>query len=242
MARPNKRETKAGGPPVALSRDTILETALRLVDEHGVNAVSMRAVAADLGVTPMALYFHVANKAELLDAVIHRVVAMIELPEHPDATWEELMLAFARSGRRVMLAHPGVAAAIIAESPSGVGEPGLLLGERIYAAMTRAGFADVDMVTGFYTVMVFTLGFVAMETPRHPTPLAAGERDAVVERMESFFASLPTTAFPHTVRLASDLARITTEEQFDGGVGAIVAGLRSRLPVPPDGRAPAHTD
>jgi hypothetical protein len=154
---------------------------------------------------------------------------MIEIPEDPDASWDELMRAFAHSGRRVMGAHPGIAAAIVAESPSGVGEPGLRQGERIYAAMNRAGFSNTDTVVGFYTMMVFAIGFVAMETPRHPTPLAAGERDAVVERMESFFASLPTAEYPQHVRLAAGLARMTTEEQFDGGVNAIIAGLQIRL-------------
>ena len=89
-------------------------------------------------------------------------------------------------------------------------------------------------VVGFYTVMVFVLGFVAMEAPRHPKPLSPGERDAVVERMESFFASLPTAVYPNTVRLAPELARMTTEEQFDGGVAAIIAGLRARLSHPSD--------
>jgi AcrR family transcriptional regulator len=228
--RSNTRKGKgAAMPHVALSRDLILDVALRIVDEEGIGALSMRAVAARLAVTPMALYFHVANKAELLDAVIHRVVAEIQLPDQPDATWDEFLLTFAQSGRQVMRAHPGIAAAIIGESPSGVGEPGLILGERIYAAMARAGFSGPDTVVGFYTVMVFVLGFVAMETPRHPKPLSPGERDAVVERMESFFASLPTAVYPNTVRLAPELARMTTEEQFDGGVAAIIAGLRARL-------------
>ena len=233
--------TMADAPSVALSPDVITDTALQLVARKGIGALSMRAVAKRLGVTPMALYFHVANKAELLDAVIHRVVADIELPERPDATWDELMLAFAQSSRRVLRAHPGIAAAIIAESPTGLGESGLRLGERIYAAMARAGFADSDMAVGFNTLLVFVLGFVAMETSRHPTPLAAGERDAVVERLESGFASLPVSEFPYHVRLASDLARITTEDQFDRGVGKVIAGIRARFHAKRDGRAVEET-
>jgi AcrR family transcriptional regulator len=224
-----------------LSRDIILDTALRIVDEEGLGAVSMRAVAARLGVTPMALYFHVGSKAELLDAVIPRVLAKVQLPQRADATWDELLLAFAQSGRRELHAHPGIAAAIIAENPSSVGEPGLRLGERIYAAMQRAGFVDAEMAVGFYTVMVFLLGFVAMETPRHPTPLAEGERDAMVERMEGFFASLPAADFPEHVRLAPELARMTTEAQFDSGVAVIIAGLRARLQSQPGDRTPTDT-
>jgi AcrR family transcriptional regulator len=236
MPRSTKSDTATATPHTALSRDVILDTALRIVDDEGLGAVSMRAVATRLGVTPMALYFHVGSKAELLDAVIHRVVAKVQLPQQADAAWDELLLAFAQSGRRELHAHPGVAAAIIAENPSSVGEPGLRLGERIYAAMQRAGFVDADMAVGFYTVMVFLLGFVAMETPRHPTPLAEGERDAMVERMEGFFASLPAADFPEHVRLAPELARMTTEEQFDSGVAVIIAGLRARLSTPSEVR------
>ena len=212
-----------------LSRELILTEALSILDEGGLGALSMRAVASRLGVTPMALYFHFKNKAELLDAVVQRVVADIHLPDDPNASWEELMLAFGTSGREVMRAHPGIAAAIIGENPSGVGEPGLRLGERIYAAMEAEGFDDVDMAVGFYTVMVFTLGFVAMETPRHAVPVAAAERDALVDRMEQFFASLPETDFPQHIRLAPHLARISTSDQFDMGLQTIVAGLRKRL-------------
>ncbi len=237
MPRLTKCATTAGAPPVALSQEVITDTALRLVAEKGIGALSMRAVAAQLGVTPMALYFHVANKAELLDAVIGRVIAEIELPEQPDATWDEIMLAFAQSGRSVLHAHPGIAAVIIAESPSGLGEPGLRLGERIYAAMARVGFADSVMAVGFNTLLVFVVGFVAMETSRHPTPLAAGERDAVVDHLEAFFTSLPPSEFPYHVRLAPELARITTEDQFDRGVKKIITGIRARLETKTDGHA-----
>jgi AcrR family transcriptional regulator len=219
----------AGREQPGLSRERILIEALSVLDDGGLGALSMRAVASRLNVTPMALYFHFKNKAELLDALVQRVVADIRLPDHPNASWEELMLAFGTSGRQVMREHPGIAAAIIGENPSGVGEPGLRLGERIYAAMQDAGFADVDMAVGFYTVMVFTLGFVAMEVPRHAVPVAESERDSLVDRMEQFFSSLPTTEFPQHVRLAPQLARISTSDQFDTGLQTIVAGLRERL-------------
>jgi TetR/AcrR family transcriptional regulator, tetracycline repressor protein len=211
-----------------LSRERILNVALSIVDEGGLGALSMRAVASRLSVTPMALYFHFKNKAELLDALVQRVVADIRLPDHPDVSWEELMLAFGTSGRQVMRAHPGIAAAIIGENPSGVGEPGLRLGERIYAAMHAAGFTDADMAVGFYTVMVFTLGFVAMEVPRHAVPITEFERDPVMDRMEEFFASLPVAEYPQHVRMAPQLARISTADQFDAGLHMIVSGLQAR--------------
>ena len=94
-----------------------------------------------------------------------------------DATWDELLLAFAQSGRRVMRAHPGIATAIIGESPRELVNLGWCLASGSTPPWPADGFADADMVVGFFTVMVFVLGFVAMETPRHAATVAAAERD-----------------------------------------------------------------
>jgi AcrR family transcriptional regulator len=229
VAEPEHQQTataKAGG---ALTQTRIVDVALSIVDADGLAALSMRAVAARLGVTPMALYFHFKNKAELLDALMQRVIADIHLPEQQNASWEDLMHAFGRSGHDVMRAHPGVAAAIIGENPSGVGEPGLRLAERIYAAMHEAGFSDVDISVGFYTVMVFTLGFVAMEVPRHADPAPELEDDPLIERLEQFYASLPESEYPQHVRMATALARISSAHQFDAGLRTIISVIRASL-------------
>jgi AcrR family transcriptional regulator len=88
-----------------LSRERILDTAVALADAGGVEAASMRKIAQELGVVPMALYKHVANKDELLDGMIDVVVAEIDPPE-PGPGWKPAVRARILSARRALLRHP----------------------------------------------------------------------------------------------------------------------------------------
>jgi len=88
-----------------LSRDRILRTAVALADEGGVGSISMRRIAQELGVVPMALYNHVANKDELLDGMIDVVVGQID-PPLEGADWKTTMRERILSARRVLLRHP----------------------------------------------------------------------------------------------------------------------------------------
>jgi AcrR family transcriptional regulator len=88
-----------------LSRERILDTAVALADEGGVEALSMRRIAQELGVVPMALYKHVANKDELLDGMIDVVVAEID-PPIEGADWKTTMRERILSARLALLRHP----------------------------------------------------------------------------------------------------------------------------------------
>jgi AcrR family transcriptional regulator len=88
-----------------LSRDRILETAVALADRGGVEAASMRKIAGELGVVPMALYKHVANKDELFDGMIDVVVHEIDPPD-PDLDWKPAIRRRVLSARRALLRHP----------------------------------------------------------------------------------------------------------------------------------------
>jgi AcrR family transcriptional regulator len=88
-----------------LSRERILRTAVALADEGGVESISMRRIAQELGVVPMALYKHVANKDELLDGMIDVVVGEID-PPIEGADWKTTMRERILSARRALLRHP----------------------------------------------------------------------------------------------------------------------------------------
>jgi AcrR family transcriptional regulator len=92
-------------PREPLSRERILGTAMALADEGGVESLSMRKIALELGVVPMALYKHVANKDELLDGLVDVVVGEID-PPLPDADWKTTIRERALSARRALLRHP----------------------------------------------------------------------------------------------------------------------------------------
>ncbi|KAB1947716.1 TetR family transcriptional regulator [Micromonospora sp. ALFpr18c] len=94
-----------------LSRDRILRAAVALADETGIESLSMRNLAHDLGVVPMALYKHVANKDELLDGMIDVVVGQIDAPE-PDAHWKDAIRRRVLSAREALRRHPWAPLAI----------------------------------------------------------------------------------------------------------------------------------
>jgi AcrR family transcriptional regulator len=96
---------ETAAPREPLSRERILGTAIALADEGGVESLSMRKIALELGVVPMALYKHVANKDELLDGLVDVVVGEID-PPLPDADWKTTIRERALSARRALLRHP----------------------------------------------------------------------------------------------------------------------------------------
>jgi len=101
-----KIETSTSAPPrLPLSRERILRTAVALADEGGVESLSMRKIALELGVVPMALYKHVANKDELLDGLVDVVIREID-PPLPDAEWKSTIRDRVLSARRALLRHP----------------------------------------------------------------------------------------------------------------------------------------
>lgn len=97
------------GTPAGLSGTLIAQTALRLADEEGLAALTIRGVARRLGVEPMSIYNHFASKDAMLDGVWDEILASAVLaPDHPDPTWQGYLRQTAAGYRRALLAHPGV--------------------------------------------------------------------------------------------------------------------------------------
>ncbi|MCJ0874713.1 TetR/AcrR family transcriptional regulator [Streptomyces sp. AP-93] len=96
---------------IPLNRDRVLRAAVALADATGIDALSMRRLAQELGVVPMALYKHVANKEELLDGMVDAVVGEID-PPAADPDWRHVVRGRILSARRVLLRHPWAARVI----------------------------------------------------------------------------------------------------------------------------------
>ncbi|HVU93388.1 MAG TPA: TetR family transcriptional regulator, partial [Jatrophihabitans sp.] len=90
-----------------LSRDAIIERALDIADAETLEAVSIRRLGQEFGVTPMALYWHVKNKDELLDAMGDRLFAAMSYRTDPDAGWDVQLQAIVRALVDALRAHPG---------------------------------------------------------------------------------------------------------------------------------------
>ncbi|PPK97893.1 regulatory TetR family protein [Kineococcus xinjiangensis] len=129
----------AGRAP--LSRDRVLRAAVVLADRAGLEALSMRSLAQELGVVPMALYKHVANKEQLLDGMVDAVVAEIE-PPADDADWRTVVRGCVLSARRALLRHPWAVRVIETRSSP---TPGVLAHLDSVVGTFRAGGFSVDL-------------------------------------------------------------------------------------------------
>jgi TetR/AcrR family transcriptional regulator, tetracycline repressor protein len=225
-------------PRGSLSREEIIQEALALLDEHGPGALSMRRLADRLGVAPNALYYRVRGKADLIEGLIDQVYAGLDLEPDHTGDWTQQLATLSQAIRAHLLAHPAIVPYALQQP--GLGPHSLRLGEAIYRVLRPAGFSDQAVVGIVYALLTYILGFVALEVPRAGTDPATS--DEFVRRMWAFFAALPPGEFPHTVELAAQLARISTEDQFQFGIRTFLAGLNAQQPEPstrPDPPNPA---
>jgi TetR/AcrR family transcriptional regulator, tetracycline repressor protein len=215
-------------PRGSLSREEIISEALTLLEEHGPGALSMRRLADRLGVAPTALYTHVRGKADLIDGLIDQVYAGLTLELARAGDWTQQLATLSQAVRDHLLAHPAVVPYAIQQP--GLGPHSLRLGEAIYNILRPAGFSDQAVVGTVYALLTYILGFVALEIPRAGTDPQTS--DEFVRRMWAFFAALPPGEFPHTVDLAAQLARISTDDQFQFGIRTFLGGLNAQRPTP----------
>jgi AcrR family transcriptional regulator len=155
---------QAGRPPVT-SRTEVLETALRIVDEQGLERLTMRRLGAELGVDPMTVYHHVPDKAALFDGLIERVFAEIRIP-NPTGDWKHDLRAIVVQARTALLAHPHTVILLGTRPP--ISEPAFALVEAITAILLDGGFAEEQAADGFDCAGRMLIGHTLAETGRPP--------------------------------------------------------------------------
>ena len=141
-------------------RRQILDAALAIADERGLDAVSMRSVAARVGLTPMALYPYVGSKGALLDGIVDRLMAT--LPRLPsDVDWRERLLAMAQGARDLARAHPAAFPLLLAR-PSVTPDAARTV-DGVYGALLEAGVAPQHVARLERMISTFVLGFAISE-------------------------------------------------------------------------------
>jgi AcrR family transcriptional regulator len=143
-----------------ISRAQVLDATLAIAAERGLAAVSMRAVAARLGVTPMALYHHVRDKQDLLDGLVERLLAELPTPD-PDLPWEERLRALARSLRETAARYPDAFLMLLRRPTMTAGAKRVR--DTAYAAIRDAGVSEELVPRIERLLSTFTIGFAASE-------------------------------------------------------------------------------
>ncbi len=150
-----------------LSRERIISVAVELVDQYGLDALSMRKLGAALGVEAMSLYNHVENKDDVLDGMLELVMRQICIPG-PVAPWDDRLRALANEIRRAGLEHPGVLP-LFGTRPIATAE-GFAPVEAIHAILVDAGFATERGVHAVVYVAAFVLGYLRIDLGRLTPP------------------------------------------------------------------------
>lgn len=203
-----------------LSKQRVVAEAIRLADRKGVHGLSMRRLAASLGAGAMSLYHYVANKDELLDAMIDVVFGEIELPPE-DTDWQSAMRRRATSARQVLARHPWAIG--LMESRTSPGPANLRHREAVTACLRKAGFSVVMATHANWLLDSYVYGFALQEAS-----LPFDTADELADLTEDvFLPQLPPDQFPYLNESAAALlaAGYDPAEEFTFGLDLILAAL-----------------
>lgn len=223
---PWRRPKKAARQRRPLSQELIVDTAMRILDAEGFDALSMRRVAVDLRTGPASLYAHVANKDELLELMIDRIVGEMDIPAADPDRWQEQIVESALAAHRVWTRHPGIARAALANIP--VGPNSLCYSEAILAILRAGGVPDRQAGWFIDRLSLYVLAD-AFEESLHRERGRDTEEDAreYYEQIRAYFESLPPDRFPVITSMVPALLGGGGDERLKYGLELMVRGLAS---------------
>lgn len=205
---------------VPLSRERVLYAAIEVADAGGLAALTIRSLAQELGVKPMSVYHHVANKDEILDGIVDIVFSEIDLPS-AEGDWQAEMRRRALSARRVLRVHPWAIPLLQSRTSPG---PATLTHHNAVIGSLRAGGFTVERTAHAYALLdSYIFGFALSEAS-----LPINGPETVAEVAESMMFQVLAEAYPH-------LLEFTTEHilkpgydfgaEFEFGLNLILDGL-----------------
>lgn len=208
-----------------LNPEVIARAALRLLNEVGLDGLTMRLVANDLNVRAPTLYWHVKNKQELLDAMatlmLVEIVEPIEAPRR-GVDWSQWLRHLAERLRRHLLRYRDGARVM---AGTAVTHPAVYrFVELTLQTLQDNGFSPVSAARGFPTLYHYTVGFVIEEQSRD-----AAEYEENPYQPETMAMTLDPQRFPLTAAVLPTMFAAGADAEFDHGLGLILAGMRAEL-------------
>jgi AcrR family transcriptional regulator len=236
------RRTRADKP--ALSRDAIVAAAIRVIDEEGFEAVSMRRVAQEFGTGAASLYAYVANKDELMDLIVDEIMLESAVDDQQPAEdvvdWQEQIKAMVRAGYHTLIGHRDIAKAMLGRIP--FGPNGLRNVENMLKLLRAHGMPDhvaayAGDLIGQYMVGTAIEDYMWQERYPDATP---EQVSAAMSEVGDYLESLPKQEFPNLTALARVMVGENVGEpesplfdRFELGLDILVRGLASFLPASP---------
>jgi TetR/AcrR family transcriptional regulator, tetracycline repressor protein len=209
-----------------LSRDAIVERALTVMDTEGPDAVTIRRIAQEFGVTPMALYWHVANKDELLAAMGDALLANVT-PPPATGSWSVQLRGVVENLIENLSQHPAAAGLVFPRVL--VTEPGLRLTEFTLTLLEDAGFSR-EQAADLARMGLQTAMMLVTQLPGGENQAAQEERDALLAEKRAHIENLPADLYPHVRAAAVPLTDCDDETAYYSfGVDLYIEGALAQL-------------
>ncbi len=226
-------------PRPMLTPELVVEAAHRLIHEGGMEALSIRTLAKELGVGTSAIYRNFAKKEYLLLAVVDFILHDVKIPTSPPAPsrWGEDLRTLSQAVRAVLLAHPNIHPVLV--SYITVTPAMLRIAEAAVGILRTAGFDDDDLVHAYNAWSGFVFGFTVLEM-KPATP--ADERDELARHTRAYLEGLDPDRYPQLNELKPQLANRAYAlrwevaplgrdgDSFDWGLDALIRALEAQRP------------
>ena len=212
----------------ALSRERVVAEALAIIAADGAQALSMRALAAHLGVVPGALYRYVRGKEQLHDLVLDAVLGETDCRTNAGEPWTLQIATLARRLRSVLESHPGTAALLKTRDP--LSPTSLDLAEAFLTPLLAAGLPGREAALAFRVIYDYTLGF-ALADPTSPAEQRLRDT-ATREKLRAFFRALPASRFPALAAYGVYAWDGDRDQRFAAGLEALLRGLQANMRPP----------
>jgi TetR/AcrR family transcriptional regulator, tetracycline repressor protein len=218
--------TQADARREPLSRGRIVEAALGIMDEEGLDAVTMRKIGRALGVEAMSLYNHVADKDDVLGGIVERVMSEFD-PPPSEGNWREDAKNAAREWRRMLTRHPNVMTLMAERRKPLTTADSVRPMDAAIGVLRKAGLDVYDAAQSFHAFGAYIMGFVMME---QGMMLGHGDGDEDHLREHAEFTQMVAAGeLPHLIEALPVLHECAPEDQFEFGLDLLVRGVESKL-------------
>lgn len=226
IALNNTHNRKKKNAIPVINQEQIVRVALNLLDEVGFDGITMRGLAARLGIKAASLYWHVHNKQELLGLLADEICAPMREPDS-NLPWQEQLEFLGNEYRNTLLLHRDAAKVIASKGvPSG---PSILrLTEIILATLLNAGFSKQDAVYAGFLLNEYVTMFVLGETQYEHID-ESDETKSPPLSFQDWVKSLPSNKYPAIITLADYLEKPDANERFRFGMEILKKGLEFYL-------------
>jgi len=208
-----------------LSKRAVTDRALKLADADGLDTLTIRKLAQDLGVTPMALYWHFRSKEDLLEGVAERVWGEIDVNVDPSAPWPDQLAGLLKSLVSVLRAHPSAPRLVLEHEKRN--EAALRATEVTLKVLRDAGF-DPRYASEIARSTLWTGITLVMSEPGYHPELSAEEHAERLRRAQIELALLPAAKYPRLVECAAPMTACDDPEfHYRLGIEVFIDGVRA---------------